>query len=59
MNINKYPPNVQKYLSELVKRDVLNEEDPTDIAFINYLYTHKYDEDYVESMDHDRTDGMS
>ena len=53
MEAECYPPDVLKFIRELKRRGVLD-DDLTDRTFVNYLYSQKYDEDYVESMDEDR-----
>lgn len=54
MNITNYPHHVQEYISALISNGALYEDALTDKTFINYLYTQKFDKDYIDSMLHDR-----
>jgi hypothetical protein len=53
MQQKDYPTNVQKFIDEMIKRKVV-EDDIKDPMLINYLYTQVYDEDYIDSMMNDR-----
>jgi hypothetical protein len=54
MDLSEYPPNVQKYILELVKRNVIKADGILDRTLVNYLIMQKYDEDYIRSMMNDR-----
>lgn len=54
MDLNDYPVDVRKYISELLRRNVISNDALTDKTFINYLYTQKFDEDYIRSLSNDR-----
>lgn len=54
MDLNNYPKDVRKFLSELLKRHAISIDTLDDKTFINYLYGQKYDEDYIDSMKKDR-----
>jgi hypothetical protein len=53
MDLKDYPSNVRKFIDEMIKGKVL-EDDIKDPMLINYLYTQVYDEDYIKSMMNDR-----
>lgn len=53
VSLSDYPPNVQKFLLEMIKRNVISMESLSDKTLINYLCTQKYDDDYIDSMAHD------
>lgn len=54
MDISKYPNDVQKYLIEFTKRGVIDPDENEDKMLINYLYSQKYDGDYIDSLGNDR-----
>lgn len=54
MDMNEYPLNVQQYIVELIKRNVIKNDGILDKTLINYLTSQKYDEDYIRSMMNDR-----
>lgn len=53
MNLNQYPHDVQLFIDELTKKDILSDE-IVDEVFINHLHSQKYDADYIEYIKHDR-----
>jgi hypothetical protein len=54
IDLSKFPPETRKYISELLKRNAIGSDSLDDQAFINYLSTQKYDEDFIISMIKDR-----
>lgn len=50
MEISDYPPEVQKFLYELLKHRVISRDALSDKTLINYLYSQRFDEDYIDSM---------
>lgn len=55
MDLKSYPPEVQEYVSELIRRNVVNTDSIlSDKTFINHLYTQRFDEDYIKSFSRDR-----
>ena len=54
MNREKYPPEVEKFISELLKRNVISRESLSDKTLINFLYSQKYDTDFIETLKHDK-----
>ena len=50
----KYPPEVEKFISELLKRNVISKESLLDKTLINYLYSQRYDVDFIEALKHDK-----
>ena len=54
MDLCDYPPEVQKFITELLKRRVITRESLDDKMLINFLYTQRYDEAYIDSIMKDR-----
>lgn len=55
MDSKHYPPEVKEYIEALIKRKALNTDTIlNDKMFINYLYTQRFDEDYIKSIENDR-----
>lgn len=54
MDMSEFPPNAQKYILELVRRNAIKNDGILDRTLINYLSMQKYDEDYIKSMMTDR-----
>lgn len=50
MNLDKYPEDVRKFVNELLRRNIIHEDDVLDPMLINYLSTQKYDEDYIDTI---------
>lgn len=57
MNLEKYPLDVQLFIKELIKKGILTDE-TIDEVFINYLYSQRYDKDYIECIKHDRKNSL-
>jgi len=54
MELSSYPVEVQAFIQGLINEGVIKENDIIDRTFINYLYTQRFDKDYIDSMRHDR-----
>ncbi|MDF2545460.1 MAG: hypothetical protein K0R93_358 [Anaerosolibacter sp.] len=52
MDLNSYPSNVQKFLSEFIKRGTLDPNSIPDKTLINFLATQEYDADYIDELMH-------
>jgi hypothetical protein len=47
-----YPDDVKKFIFELLKRNVISKESLYDKTFINYLFSQRYDVDFIKALKH-------
>lgn len=52
MDLSSYPTNVQEFLSEFIKRGLIDPNGIPDKTLINFLSTQKYDADYIDALMH-------
>ncbi|MBB6215302.1 hypothetical protein HNQ80_001391 [Anaerosolibacter carboniphilus] len=52
MDLSIYPENVQDFLSEFIKRGIIDSNSIPDKTFIHFLSTQKYDADYIDALMH-------
>ncbi|KXG75034.1 hypothetical protein [Thermotalea metallivorans] len=50
MDLSIYPTNVQEFLSEFIKRGIIDPNGVPDKTFINFLYTQRFDKDYIDAI---------